>query len=77
MYRLITYFSSWLYWYTSNILRTSVFDSLHHHRRDHICDEPDTSDYSSNGEWRLLSTGCYKHYLKYDCCVGEYCNGAF
>ena len=38
--------------------------------RDHVCEEPDQKNYIENGEWKMLSAGCYKHYVKYDCCAG-------
>ncbi|CAK8672284.1 acetylcholine receptor subunit alpha-like isoform X2 [Clavelina lepadiformis] len=40
--------------------------------KNHTCDNPDVSTYKENGEWDLLTTGCYKHYVNYTCCIGAY-----
>jgi len=36
------------------------------------CNPPDISSYEENGEWKLLSQGCNKHYVKYLCCIKPY-----
>ncbi|XP_039266818.2 acetylcholine receptor subunit alpha-1-B-like [Styela clava] len=39
---------------------------------NHKCESPDIENYNENGEWKMLSTGCYKHYIQYTCCIGPY-----
>ena len=41
------------------------------------CEEGDLSAYEQNGEWELLRTGCWKHYVKYDCCDEIYLDTTF
>ena len=41
------------------------------------CQEGDLSAYEQNGEWELLRTGCWKHYVKYDCCEEIYLDTTF
>jgi len=36
------------------------------------CRAPDLSAYEENGEWKILSQGCNKHYVKYVCCEKPY-----
>nr|NP_001190977.1 nicotinic acetylcholine receptor subunit precursor [Ciona intestinalis]BAJ65312.1 nicotinic acetylcholine receptor subunit [Ciona intestinalis] len=40
--------------------------------KDHMCEPPDETMYEESGEWLILKTGCWKHYIKYDCCRGPY-----
>uniref|UniRef100_H2ZA06 Neurotransmitter-gated ion-channel ligand-binding domain-containing protein n=1 Tax=Ciona savignyi TaxID=51511 RepID=H2ZA06_CIOSA len=35
-------------------------------------DLPEMKMYEESGEWLVLKTGCWKHYIKYDCCLGPY-----
>uniref|UniRef100_H2ZA04 Uncharacterized protein n=1 Tax=Ciona savignyi TaxID=51511 RepID=H2ZA04_CIOSA len=40
--------------------------------KNHTCELPEMKMYEESGEWLVLKTGCWKHYIKYDCCLGPY-----
>uniref|UniRef100_H2ZA08 Uncharacterized protein n=1 Tax=Ciona savignyi TaxID=51511 RepID=H2ZA08_CIOSA len=40
--------------------------------KNHICELPEMKMYEKSGEWLVLKTGCWKHYINYNCCTEPY-----